>query len=96
MPMPPNNQLELRNQLAQALARVINSLGFEEVVRDLKEFGDILSIDLPQFVQGSAVNFRQLLAVCKKYDQTELLFEIVKDICNSRREWADLEELFMA
>lgn len=94
--MPPNNQLELRNQLAQALARVINSLGFEEVVRDLKEYGGELSIDLPPFAQGSAANFRQLLVVCKKYDQTELLFRIVKDICNSRREWADLEELFIA
>jgi hypothetical protein len=96
MPMSRNNQLELRNQLAQALARVINSRELEEVVRDLKEYGGELSIDLPPFAQGSAANFRQLLVVCKKYDQTELLFRIVKDICNSRREWADLEELFIA
>ena len=83
MPMSRNNQLELRNQLAQALARVINSHELEEVVRDLKEYGGELSIDLPPFAQGSAANFRQLLVVCKKYDQTELLFRIVKDICNN-------------
>lgn len=95
MPMSRSNQLELRNQLAQALARVINSREFEEVVRDLKEYGGELSIDLPPFAQGSAANFRNLLEVCKQYDLTGLLFDIIKDIINGRNAWAELEKLFL-
>ncbi|MFM7647758.1 MAG: hypothetical protein ACKO50_06765 [Cyanobium sp.] len=90
-----HNQLELRNLLAQSLAKEINAQEFEEVVRDLREFGGNRSIDLPPFDHGSVANFRNLLAICKRYNLTELLFNIVEAILTGRHVWTKLEKLFI-